>query len=481
MDDSDLPPPPPDDSDLPPPPPDDSDVPPPPPDDGDLPPPPPPPPDRPSDDSDDDSWTPSPPPPPPEDEDEFEGGSYSLEGGQMTDPYRSEVVELQLTADERAGFGLGMDPFLTIEKVTGPAKRDGWQLGWTILAVQGEPVSDHSQLIQQLARAGKTAQFTVQIPWLDGARGETQRQRDAVAELAWQEEAAATAIQTRFRGNQARVQSAQQRAARSIQSRYRGNRSRIQLSAAREREAARAKAWEAYRSGPSKTAVLVSASRPARSTNFMTSEQLLKERAAAATKLQASFRGKQARRNLKFERPPPGHERTLRLSRDRELLRANAPMHQSYLQQLQAAANELTAELKESGIEAAKVLQQPSSGASPFSTGSLEQSRFISSTQQTTVWDKSHERSPQTLTAQTMGLDQARYWREAWDSQYNCPYYWHKKTKEVRWEMPEGFSRSRRRNSRTSVGRSTALPMSYSDVGSTFNRSRRSKSGQGRF
>eukprot|EP01043_Picozoa_sp_COSAG02_P029318 COSAG02_NODE_1819_length_10773_cov_6.699550_3_plen_504_part_00 len=492
-----------DDGEIPPPPPDDSDLPPPPPDDFDLPQPPPPP-DRPPDESDGDSWTPGPPPrspeeedgeawwrheqdavpPPPEDEGEFEGDSYGLEGSQMAYPQLSEVVELQLTADERVGFGLGMDPFLTIDTITGPAKRDGWQLGWTILAVQGQPVSDHSQLIQQLARAGKTARFTVQIPRLDGAHGEDQRQRDAVVELERQKETAATAIQTRFRGNQARLRSDQQRAARLIQSRYRGNRSRTQLSAAREREAVRAKAWEAYHRGPSKAPAPVSASRPARSTNFMTSEQLLKERAAAATKVQASFRGKQARRNLKLERPPPGYERKLRLSRDRELLRANAPMHQSYLQQLQAAANELSAELKESGIEAAKVLQQPPSGASSLSTGSLEQAAqriIISSTQQTTVWDKSHARSPKTLNAQAMGLDQARYWREAWDSQYNCPYYWHKKTKEVRWEMPEGFSRSRRQSSRTSVGRSKPLQMSpassYSGVASTADQSRRSKSG----
>jgi hypothetical protein len=304
------------------------------------------------------------------------------------------------------------------------------------------------------------------------------------AELARQEETAATAIQTRFRGHQARLQTNQQRAARSIQSRYRGNRSRAQLRAAREREAARLKAWEAYHRGQPKNTT-VSASRPAQSTHTTTSEQLLKERAAAATMVQASFRGKHVRRDLKLGRPPPGHKRQVRLGRDRELLRANAPMHQFYLQQLQAATNELAAELEESGVQAAQVLQQPLSGASPLPTSSSDQaaqSTINLGMRQTTVWDKSLARSPRALTDRTMGLDQARYWREAWDSQYNCLYYWHRKTKEVRWEMPEGFSRSCGQNSRTSVGQSKAMPRSvaniYSGGDSAVSRSRRPKSGR---
>ena len=504
---------------MPPPPPDDSDVPPPPPpppaddsltDDSDLPPPPP---EPPADDIDVSGWPPPPPPvpddsyagyddgayydgqwsppddgglgpglqsaafaeimgdmlpPPSQDEDEFDDGSYN----QVADPGLAEVVDLQLTADESSGFGLGLDPFLVVDKVNGPARRDGWQLGWTVLAVQGQPVSDHSQLVQQLSRAGKTAQFTVLVPRPAAAEA---------AELAPQEAAAATVLQSRFRGNQSRVEYKQQRAARAIQSRYRGHRSRTQLHVAREKEVARAKAWESYRRPLPKTSVSRSVQLPNSTSSERSAELLLAERAAVATKMQATFRGKQTRKNLKLGKPPPGLERQLRLAREREYLSTHAPMHQSYLQQLQATAKQLATELQQSGIEAATVLQQPPPDLLPVPTVSLAQAEQDASnlcTRRTTVLDKSQRTLDRTIRQD----DQARYWREAWDSQYNCPYYWHKKTKEVRWEMPAGFSRSHRQNGGASA-RSSAireLPVrsasSYRSAGSAVQSSRGSMS-----
>ena len=193
--DDDMPPPPPLDSDAdepppPPPPPDsdDDDAPPPPPadwedsDDG-MPPPPPadkedsddgmPPP--PPDDSDDEAFIPPPPEydygddfgaePPPPAWDEHDAACAEEAYAEM--PEDGQLAELQLTADSKAGFGLSMDNYMAVSNVTGPAARAGWQRGWVVLAVQGRPVSDQQQLVQELTRAGKSARFTVQIPRSD--------------------------------------------------------------------------------------------------------------------------------------------------------------------------------------------------------------------------------------------------------------------------------------------------------------------------
>jgi hypothetical protein len=536
---------------------DGDDVPPPPPledddEDSDVPPPPPL-----EDDDEDDSDVP--PPPPLEDDDDGYGYGYGsalraeqnageffddsvpaapawddpnddewgqpeqplddLDGNQVAMAEDGELAELQLAADASSGFGIGVDAFLTVDNVRGPASRAGWQLGWTILAVQGQPVSSQQQLVQQLTAAGKTARFTVRIPrpddlfndhtrrrpqqtrhgaapahvdasavqafyahdadgsgeldqaevvkllqarglnvqqdyieglwsavdrnqsgaldmgeWLslvqllESPAGAAQLQEAEEAERAEQEAAAATVVQSRFRGNSARNQTKQQRAARSIQSRYRGNQSRTQLHKAREREAARTKAWEAYRKGggPTNQASVSRASVRYAPANAASPEHSLRERAAAATKMQATFRGKQARKELKVGRPPPGRERQQRLARKREQWRTHAPMHQTHLQELQATARELALKLQDSGIDAA-ALQQPPAPEEDSSTAPADET--------------AHDRTAAAAPAAAESAD-PRYWREAWDSRYNCRYYWHKKTKEVRWEMPDGFTRS---------------------------------------
>ena len=583
--DDDMPPPPPldsDDDEPPPPPPppdsDDDDAPPPPPadwedsDDG-MPPPPP-------DDSDDEAFIPPPPAhdygddfgaePPPPAWDEHDAACAEEAYAEM--PEDGQLAELQLTADSKAGFGLSMDNYMAVPNVTGPAARAGWQRGWVVLAVQGRPVSDQQQLVQELTRAGKSARFTVQIPrsddlfndyarpgtaaaagagavdptaaddfyrqdadrsgeldraevlqllqergidmqpsYVDGfwdsvdrsgngtldmgeylallqmlespsgaaqLRADQQRAVQQEQEQERQEqEGAAVVLQTRFRGHAARTNYKEQKSAKAIQSRYRGHSSRKKLKASREKEAVRQKAWEAYnKAGPSKKG----ATRSVRYTaaDAAGPEHSTRERADAATKLQASFRGRQGRKKIKTGPPPPGQQRKQRMAQRREQLRHHAPMHQSFLQQMQHTARQLEEELQEGGFGLEMQASPRTSGAAAAAGAPksvewlMQRNKELESRLQQLEGSSAGGRPSQPLplsprrsspsaaaeACQTLAaamerqtVDDGRYWREAWDSRYNRRYYWHKKTNEVRWDAPEGFARSRSKTSTSAL------------------------------
>ena len=433
--------------------------------------------------------------------------------------------ELQLTADDRDGFGLDLDGWMNVENVAGPAARAGWQPGWVIVGVQGREVRSKEEMLQELQGAGRTVQFSVFIPAAlqpaDGGGAETDTVAHAVDEFhRHDEDESATLDQAEtLRLLQARgmavdeawvagiwdaidmdgsglldmneflgllrlaAPASERRSARAsagpsaaelaeqnaaavrVQSRFRmrsqRNAFRTQLRATREREAARERAWAIYnRGGPAQglsdgdgeSGEFAMAHQP-RSPAVHSS--LTQQRAHAATTLQAAYRGRTARRGLKMGligRPDTRAAQAAAFKQ--EQLRSHAPAHYAHLAELESTARRLKAELQHGagGVEASgddvpvdveqlirrnqeleeRVHQLESSRARQ--RGLAQASHALESGGAALPARRAPGSSPSS----------SRGWREAWDPEHNRRYYYNKYTKEVTWEMPEGFSRKSR-------------------------------------
>ena len=432
--------------------------------------------------------------------------------------------ELQLTADDRDGFGLDLDGWMNVENVAGPAARAGWQPGWVIVGVQGREVRSKEEMLQELQGAGRTVQFSVFIPAAlqpaDGGAAETDTVAHAVDEFHRHDEddsatldqaetlrllqargmavdeawvagiwdaidmdgsglldmneflgllrIAAPASERRSArasaGPSAAELAEQNAAAVRVQSRFRmrsqRNAFRTQQRATREREAARQRAWAIYnrggpaqgqRDGDGESAEFAMAHQAPRSQAVHSS--LTQQRAHAATTLQAAYRGRTARRGLKMGligRPDTRAAQAAAFKQ--EQLRSHAPAHHAHLSELESTARRLKAEL-----------QHGAGGVEASGDDAVDVEQLIRRNQE--LEERVHQL--ESSRARQRGLAQAsrresggaalparlapgsspsssRGWREAWDPEHNRRYYFHKRTKEVTWEMPESFSRKSR-------------------------------------